>query len=103
MFLKNMNKMYLWVVALIFTIAVITAFKFDKFSFSFSSGKVKTEVKGEQMKNQDVNNYHLISSASKASTANEHRRIIQTTNTKGDQSPAVNNLNSTSTINYGSK
>ncbi|MCK9394795.1 MAG: hypothetical protein M0Q44_04325 [Methylobacter sp.] len=92
------NKFFL-VTVLIFMLVVIAVVKFDKFSFAVSSGKVKVAVSGDQRKAQDDHSQPSILSPVVAPS----NQTIDLNKTQGDQSPIVNNSNSTSTITYGAK
>lgn len=99
---KN-NKIWTSLISvLIFVIATITALKFDKFSFSFSNGKIKNEIKGEQPTTEDAHKIKPVYSPNTSSNI-KTPGLVQVNKTKGNQSPAINNSNSTSTINYGTK
>ncbi len=97
--MKNRSN---WILGLIFTIAIIAVFRFDKFGFAISDGRAKAEVHGEQQKTHDGSNNPLTSSATMAPPARATMQptTINVNKTQGSQSPIVNNSNGTSSINY---
>lgn len=99
-----MKNKFLLAIALIFILAIIVVAKSDKFSFAISSGKTKVDVRGEQWKVQDGYSHSTASLAPKLHpVVAPLTQAIDFNKTQGDQSPIVNNSNSTSIITYGEK
>lgn len=98
-----MKNIHLIIIVLLTLVVITSVLKFDKFGFAISSGKAKVEVQGELQKALIDGNHPANTSVLPSSDGAMPKQAIEINKTQGNQSPIVNNLNSTSTITYESK